>query len=322
MKKFFCVVLSIVLCAVIFSSCGAGGRIKKNDDGGKISVVCLIFPQYDWVKNVIGDKTDIFDITLLISNGADMHSYQPSYEDILKARNADIFMFVGGESDEWASEAAEENNNENRIDINLMEITADSAIEEQTGVNSKKGDEEEKEYDEHVFLSLKNAEKFVGAISQAVCEKDEENAAEYRKNAENYISELRNLDERYEETVRNSKLDTIIFPDRFPFIYLFTDYNIKYYAAFAGCSAESEASFNTMIYLIEKVDEIGTEYVMTIDGSDKKLAETVVRNAKKKNIRILTLDSMQSVSLDDIDSGETYLSVMEKNLEMIKKALN
>ena len=180
---------------------------------------------------------------------------------------------------------------------------------------------EEKEYDEHVWLSLKNTKQLCNAIAEALEEIDPERADIYDANMVAYEEKLDDLDAQYQETVDNAKQKTLLFGDRFPFRYLVDDYGLSYYAAFAGCSAESEASFETISFLAKKVDELGLKNIMTIEKSDQKIAKTIIENTATKDQKILTLDSMQSTTSDDIANGETYLSAMEKNLEVLKEAL-
>ncbi len=180
---------------------------------------------------------------------------------------------------------------------------------------------EEKEYDEHVWLSLKNTKQLCNAIAEALEEIDPERADIYDANMVAYEEKLDDLNAQYQEPVDNAKQKTLLFGDRFPFRYLVDDYGLSYYAAFAGCSAESEASFETISFLAKKVDELGLKNIMTIEKSDQKIAKTIIENTATKDQKILTLDSMQSTTSDDIANGETYLSAMEKNLEVLKEAL-
>ena len=181
--------------------------------------------------------------------------------------------------------------------------------------------EHEEEADEHVWLSLKNAEVLVGAISNALQELDVENKDIYAANADAYMKKLAALDAEYQTAVDNATRKTVLFGDRFPFRYLVDDYGLNYYAAFVGCSAETEASFETISFLAKKADELNLPCVLTIEGKNHKIAETIVKNTAPKSQRILTMDSMQSTTSKDVASGTTYLSVMEKNLAVLKEAL-
>lgn len=314
MKRIIVLLLSALMVLSVLSGCDN----KKNNNDNKLKVVTTIFPIYDWVREVLGDVDA--DVEVLLNNGVDLHSYQPSIEDIAKINNADVFMYVGGESDEWVESVLESNKNV-RV-VNLLEVLGDSVKleEELEGVehDHEHDHEDEEEYDEHVWLSLRNAKKCVEAIKDVLCELDSSNADRYEKNAEEYIEKLELLDQKYMEVVSNSKNNTLVFGDRFPFRYLVDDYNLNYYAAFVGCSTESEASFNTITFLAKKLDELGLTSILTIEGNNHKIAETIIKNTENKNQEILTLNSMQGSILE----GDTYLSIMENNLEVLKKALN
>lgn len=313
MKKIIVLLLGALMVLSVLSGCD-----KKNDNDNKLRVVTTTFPIYDWVKEILKDE-DV-DVSLLQDNGVDLHSYEPTVDDIAKINNADVFMYVGGESDGWVESMLESNKNV-RV-VNLLEVLGDSVkLEEEledVEHDHEHDHEDEEEYDEHVWLSLRNAKKCVEAIKDVLCELDPSNADRYEKNAEEYIEKLELLDQKYMEVVSNSKNNTLVFGDRFPFRYLVDDYNLNYYAAFVGCSTESEASFNTITFLAKKLDELGLTSILTIEGNNHKIAETIIKNTENKNQEILTLNSMQG----SIFEGDTYLSIMENNLEVLKKALN
>lgn len=293
------------------------------------SVVTTIFPEYDWVKSVLGENPGNAEVTLLLDNGVDLHNYQPTTEDVLKIASCDLFIYVGGESDGWVEDALKEATNKDMKVINLLDTLGDRVKEEEIveGMEAEEEEEEEgegeegPEYDEHVWLSLNNAKVLTGAIKDALSEIDPENAQVYDENEKAYASELDALEKEYEQVTSSSATKTLLFGDRFPFRYLTDDYDLDYYAAFVGCSAETEASFETVVFLANKVDELSLKSIMTIDASDKKIAETIRDNTADKDQEILTLDSMQSTTSQDIEGGATYLSIMKENLEVLKKAL-
>ncbi len=313
----------------------------------KKSIVCVTYPEYDWVMNILGDKAASFNVTLLQNNGTDLHSYQASIKDIAKISVCDMLVFVGGESDEWVEKAVAEAKNKNMIVVNMMEALGDKVKEEEIveGMQAEEEEEEDEhehehadhdddhdhdghhhhhdevEYDEHVWLSLRNAAALVQTLAQKISKLDSANAAVYKANAAAYSKSLLDLDAQYKAAVAAAAKKTILFGDRFPFRYLADDYNLKYYAAFVGCSAETEASFETVIFLAKKVDELGLNAVLTIEKSDKKIAKTIVSNTKKKSAEILEMDSLQSITQKDIKADRSYLSAMKKNLEVLKKAL-
>ena len=325
MKRFLALILAVIMAATIFGGCSSAPA----KDDGKLNIVTTIFPEYDWVSNITSGAEDV-NITLLLENGADMHSYQPTAEDIVKISSCDVFIYVGGESDKWVDDALKGATNKEMTVINLLDILGTKAKEEETveGMQAEKEEkdgkeeaEEEVELDEHVWLSLKNASMLCGKISDKLSEKDAKNKELYSKNTENYLKKLNELDARYKAVRDSAKYDTLIFADRFPFRYLIDDYNLKYYAAFSGCSAESEASFETVAFLAKKLDELKLPALMKIDGSDGKIANTVLQTSNQKNAQILELNSMQSVNKKDIEDGKTYLSIMESNLAVFTQAV-
>ncbi len=325
------IILSIALtiAMLLIVSC------NKDNNSEKKSIVCTTFPEYDWVMNILGEKASGFDVTLLQNNGTDLHSYQPSVKDIAKISKADLFVFVGGESDEWVEKVIAQSVNKNQIVVNMMEALGDKVREEEIveGMQAEEeeehhhhegeddGDEEEVEYDEHVWLSLNNAVELTKILAADIQKLDSANSSIYKANCERYTKLLCDLDAEYAAAVRASSKNTVLFGDRYPFRYLTDDYGLNYYAAFVGCSAETEASFETIIFLSKKVDELGLNAVLTIEKSDKKIVKTVVSNTKNKNQEILEMDSLQSITAKDIKAGRNYLSVMQKNLEVLKKAL-
>ena len=499
MKKRISIILAVVMALLCLAACGQN-KSKYSSKNDKIKVVTTIFPEYDWVREIAGENSNV-DITMLLDNGVDLHSYQPTAEDIMKISSCDMFIYVGGESDEWGEDALKESVNKNMKVINLLDVLKDTVKTEEAmpgmqseeghnhgyshfddsdvqdrsltdwsgewqsvypyiengdldevmerkaesgdktaeeykkyyetgyktdvekmsingeegtmeftknGVTSKakyeyKGykiydyssgnrgvcyffesvdnasdapkyvqfsdhgispskaehyhiyagndsfdalseemdnwptyypagmtsneikedmlEHEEKEYDEHVWLSLRNAEKLCDAIADSLCDIDSENKNVYSTNAAVYKNKLKELDDQYRNVVKNSTNKTLLFGDRFPFRYMVDDYGLKYYAAFAGCSAESEASFETISFLAKKVDELGLKNVMTIEKSDKKIANTIISNTKNKNQKIFELNSLQSTTSKDVKNGVTYLSVMKSNLNVLKEAL-
>lgn len=294
-----------------------------------LQIVTMIFPEYDWVQNILGDKAADAEVTMLLDNGVDLHSYQPTAADILKIAGCDLFIYVGGESDEWVDDALAQAVNPDMVVLNLLETLGDTVKEEEIVEGMEEGDhdhdheeaEGEAEYDEHVWLSLRNASVICGAVSDALSDLDPANAAVYSENLKAYREKLDALDRQYEEAVTAAPVKTLLFGDRFPFRYLTDDYGLDYYAAFAGCSAETEASFETILFLANKVDELALHTVLTIEGSDHRIAETIVENTKAKDQEILSMDSMQSTTSKDVADGAAYYSVMEKNLEILKQAL-
>ena len=367
---FLCIVLSVG-CSVVKNTSGKNttrknaeseNTIEQNSiekgNSNKISIVCTTFPQYDWVKNILGEEAERFNVTLLLDNGVDMHSYQPAVKDIATAGSSDLFIYVGGESDTWVEDALKEAKNKDLKAINLME-TLDNFVKEEEVVEGmqeerkslghsheksskekqeqtqkeshensqeingqKEAADEEPEYDEHIWLSIRNAEIMVKNIEKAIEQLDSDNAKVYQTNVENYIKKLDTLDKQYANTIQNAKYKAILFGDRFPFRYMADDYDLKYYAAFAGCSAETMAGFETVTFLAKKADELRLPVILTIENSDGRIAEAVKSNTTKKNQKILAMNSLQSVTKEQIADGITYLQVMQENLSVLSEALN
>ncbi len=332
MKKMFALILALTLLAASLLPCAASA------ESGKINVLVTIFPIYDWVREIAGDNLENMNLTMLLDSGADLHNFQPTAPDILKVSAADLFIFVGGESDEWTEDVLATAANANRHNVNLVEALGDLAKaeelvegmehehdhdhEEEDHDHEHEHEHEEAEMDEHVWLSLRNAQALCRVIAAELCEIDPDHAALYEANLAAYEEKLAALDRQYAEAVAASAYDTILFGDRFPFRYLADDYGLTYYAAFSGCSAESEASFQTIVFLAGKVDELGLPAVLTIENPKTRIAETIVQTTKAKDQKILSMDSMQSITSREVDQGVSYLAVMESNLAVLKQALN
>ncbi len=398
MKKGFFKLLLIVVVALsmLLSACGqpleqtTTDQTINNEETQKLKVIATTFPIYDWLREIIGENSETIELSLLVDNGVDLHSFQPSTQDIANISTADMFVYNGGESDFWVKEVLEQAVNQEMIAINLMDELGDELeVEElvegmQDDDHSHAHDEdahihdeddhahdeddhahdedahthdedthahdeddhahdeddhahdedthahdeddhahdETAHYDEHIWLSLENAEELVETLSGYLGQFDPQNAIIYQTNAQNYITKLEQLDERYEQTIEAATRDTILVADRFPFRYLVDDYDINYYATFSGCSAETEASFETIAFLANKIDELEVQNVLMIDGGNQSIPTTIINTSENSDAQVLVLDSIQSVDRDDIQNGVTYLSVMEQNLEVLKTALS
>ena len=341
MKKFISVTAFAMASLLVFSACG-NVQAKENSEGSRLKIVTTIFPEYDWVCQILGDKKDDADVFMLLDNGVDLHSYQPTAEDIMNIADCDMFIYVGGESDEWVEDALKEKVNDNMKVINLLEVLGDKVKEEElvegmegeeeedgeasdaeseNAEDAEDSEEEEIEYDEHVWLSVKNTKIIASEIAAELEALDPDNSDVYSENAASYVKELEALDAEYEKVVSEADVKTVLFGDRFPFRYLTDDYDLDYYAAFVGCSAETEASFETIVFLADKVDALGLKSVLTIEGADHKIADTIVQNTKTKDQQILTMDSMQSTTSKDVAGGASYLQIMKDNLEVLSEAL-
>ncbi len=337
MKKWISLLLCSLMAVSLLAGCGSTSQPSDRKAEKKLSVVTTIFPEYDWVRQIVGENNESVELTMLLDNGVDLHSYQPTADDIIKISTCDLFLYVGGESDEWVEDALKEATNKDMKVINLLAVLGDAVKEEEVVEGMEAEDahdhdaedhdehdehEEGPEYDEHVWLSLKNARVLVSYISDTLAQIDSANGENYKANATAYEEKLAALDGQYQEVVDSAAYQTVVFGDRFPFRYLVDDYDLSYYAAFVGCSAETEASFETIAFLAQKVDALQLPAVLTLEGTDHKIAQTVVSSTQSKTAEILVLDSMQSTTSKDVSAGSTYLSIMEKNLEVLKNALN
>lgn len=330
------VLFIFLACILFFAGCSRKNEVPAENQSQKIKVVATIFPLYDWAKNVVLGSENA-DVELLIKNGVDLHSFQPSTADIVKILSADILIYVGGESDFWINDTLKNSVNKNMIQINLMEELSDSIKEEEfvDGMTEEKEihapelaehTHDEVEYDEHLWLSVKNAQSAVKKITQILKEKDAAEADLIEENEIKYLEILEQLQNdgkaiRSEAGSKSKDKETIIVCDRFPFRYMTDELGIKYYAAFVGCSAETEASFETIAFLSGKIKELGATKVFVTESSDKKIARTVIKNAglTEDKCKIVTLDSMQSTTLAQAESGKNYIDIMKKNYQKISE---
>lgn len=340
----------IFIAAATAAACAGVSALQGCGTGesgeARIKIVATTFPIYDWTREVLGDKTNGVEVVLLQQSGVDLHSYSPSAADLRKIAGCDLFAFVGGESDEWTERALVQKGKTRRRVLNLMKTPGFVAKEEKIveGMEHEhdhdghgRGEEHEKEHDheehdhgeheadeheadEHVWLSLRNAAVFVDALAAELSAIDPANAAAYRANAAAYRVRLAALDREYAQAVAKAGRKTLLVADRFPFRYLADDYGLEYFAAFSGCSAESEASFKTVAFLAKKVGELRLGAILTTESGNRKIAETVLRTAKAENVRILQLDSLQSTGGAEAET-KRYLDAMKSNLEVLKTAL-
>ena len=334
-KKFRILAALMALClgAAILSGC-AGSASSASSGGASgeeksLRVVATIFPVYDWARQVVGDLPGV-ELVWLQDTGVDLHSYQPSAADLLNLSSCDLFLYVGGESDSWVAGALEEAVNPDLQALNLLEALGDKARPETLteGMQAEEDHdghdhdhEEEETADEHIWLSLRNASLLTGALADALGRLDPDNADAYAANAAAYQAQLAGLDAEYQAAVEGASASALLFGDRFPFRYLADDYGLEVYAAFPGCSAETEASFETVAFLAGKVDQLGLPAVLTIEGSDQRVAQTIIQNTAAQNAALLRLDSMQGTTAQDAADGASYLSIMESNLAVLKTAL-
>ncbi|MBQ9392659.1 MAG: zinc ABC transporter substrate-binding protein [Oscillospiraceae bacterium] len=321
MKKWITACVCLFLAAGLLAGCGAAPADQTDE---KLKVVTTIFPAYDWARAVIGEEAEHVELTMLLDQGVDLHSYQPTVDDIVKVSSCDVFVYVGGASDDWTDDALSAAANKRMVTVNLLETLGEAVKEEEIMEGMEEEDDhdhEETEYDEHVWLSLKNAQVLCRALAETMAGADPDRAEAYRANAAAYCQKLAELDEAYAAAAESAGTKTVLFGDRFPFRYLTEDYGLTYYAAFAGCSAETEASFETIVFLAGKVDELGLHCILQTESANGSIAETIRQNTASADQEILTMDSLQSATMKDVEAGVTYLSVMEKNLRVLESAL-
>ncbi|MDR2619422.1 MAG: metal ABC transporter substrate-binding protein [Treponema sp.] len=310
------IVLFICIFASFAAALSAGGRRDTERADGKINVVATIFPPYDFVREIAGDKVNL---TMLLPPGAESHSFEPTPQDIIKVQNCDVFIYVGGESDAWVEMILES------MDTSRMEIiTFMDCVEvvEEVVVEGMEEEEEEEaegpEYDEHVWTSPKNAQLIVQKISGALAQRDRPNAAEYEKNTASYLAKLADLDTSFRNMVNGAKRKTFIFGDRFPFRYFADAYGLSYFAAFPGCSTETECSAATVAFLVDKVRAEKIPVVFHIELSNEKIADTICEETGAKK---MLLHAVHNISKRDFDRGENYYGLMSQNLQNLREAL-
>lgn len=324
--------LPILLCALLLTGCAAPREIA---DDGKMSVVCTLFPYYDFARQIAGEHASV---TLLLAPGREAHSFEPTPRDALTIANADVFIYNGGEGETWVEDlldAVGENIGTSAcmmdyVDAHEEEIVEGMQVrehdheheheygEEHDHDHEHDEDSDEIEYDEHIWTSPENAVILCRAVCEAMCTQDGANADFYRANCEDYCAQLTALDEQFGALRAEAKRDLLVFADRFPLLYFCNRYDLRYRAAFHGCSTDTEPSLSTLKYLIDKVNEEHIPVVCTIDLSSRRIAEAV---SESTGAEIVTLWSMQTISRADFDAGETYVSLMTRNLDALRKGL-
>lgn len=349
MKKITLSIILILTLSFILVGCGSSTTNEDTSDDtastetgdtqdSDKTIIATSFYQYDFIQNILGD-TNAVNLRLLNESGTDVHSFEPTTEDIVDITQSSLFVYNGGTSEAWVNDIVQSADGSSNF-LKLMDSVETKNVEIVEGMEEIHSDEEsaettegeeqasnettehEDEIDEHIWLSIKNSIKLVNTLTDEICEIDPDNEETYRQNADAYIVELRNLDSEYKEMTNNIASNLIVVADRFPFMYLLDDYHIDYYAAFDGCSSESEASFETVAFLATKLDENELNYVIVTETPIDGLADSVIASTTSKNQEILTLNSMQTISLDDINGGANYIDLMKENLTTLQTALN
>ncbi len=315
MKKIIALILAGIMALSVLCACNSEDDNNKTD--GKLKVITTIFPPYDFTRQIAGDK---IDLSMLLKPGMESHSFEPSPKDIVNIQNCDLFIYVGGESDEWVRTILESDDKKPKKIIALMDCV--DTVEEATveGMTAEEHEEgEEKEYDEHVWTSPKNAVTITKKIAEILDELDPSDKKIYDENTRQYCAQLTQLDNEFRETVDSAKNKLVVFGDRFPFRYFTDEYGLGYFAAFPGCSAETEPSAATISFLIDKVKEKNIPVVFKIEFSSGKVAKTI---AEPSGAKVLEFHSCHNVDADGFNNGETYVSLMKKNLKNLKEALS
>ncbi|MDR1620481.1 MAG: metal ABC transporter substrate-binding protein [Clostridiales bacterium] len=324
MKRIFSIALAVLLAGVMFMGCGNASAPATSKSDGKISIVTTSFSPYDFARAIVGDKADI---SMLLPVGAEAHSFEPTPQDVLRIQNCDVFVYVGGESDDWVDGILDGIDNPKMNFVTLMDcvdIVEEEIVEgmedeeEEEGEEPADGDEEEVEYDEHVWTSPRNVRLIVQKISDTVQLIDPANAETYKQNTTDYLAKLDTLDQTFQDLVAGAVRKTIVIGDRFPFRYFADAYGLTYYAAFPGCSTETEASPATVKFLIDKIKADQIPVVFHIQLSNEKMANTI---SEATGAKVLLLHSCEGVSSKDYESGKTYIDIMTENVYALREAL-
>ncbi len=318
MKRTILIVMGFIL---LCTGCSRQNKTVEN----KINVVCTVFPQYDFVREIAGDKANA---QMLLPPGGEAHSYEPAPKDIIALKEADLFIAIGGESEHWAMHLLGGSELEGTPTLLLTDVVTTYAEEVPEGMEDGghahehsdecEHDEHDAQFDEHIWTAPQNAVLMCEAICKALCEADPENSEFYKKNKKSYCNELRELDSEFKKAAEDGKRSTMVFGDRFPMRYLTEAMELDYYAAFPGCSSKTEPSARTIAFLSDKVKEEKIPVVFYMDYSDGRIAHTIAKESGAKAVRLY---SCHNLSKDDFESGETYISLMKKNLRAIREAL-
>lgn len=315
-KRISYAIFAVILMLSLLSSCAV------IEDTEQIHIVCTVFSQYDWVRNLITDCDNI-KLTLLLDSATDMHSYQATADDIVTISSADLFIYTGGDSDSWTEDILE-NSAENTVKVlNLMESLGEENLccleDEEEHVHEDGEEHHHHLYDEHIWMSPEKAVLLCAVIKEAIINLDADLSSIIEKNYEEYNEKLKNLHGSYNEVTQNSEKKMLIVADRFPFLYLVNDYSLDYCAAFVGCSAESEASAEVLINLINETKISDADTVFITETSNGDMARIIKEHIKDREIKISVLNSLQSVkNTEDAD----YIKIMEDNLQILKSALS
>lgn len=326
-KKLFIMVLLVL---IMYTLCGCSSKNEaKGNKSEKLKVVTTMYAPYDFVRQVAGDN---IDLTMLLSPGEESHSYDPTPQDIINIQDSDLFIYNGGENDSWVDNVL--SSLDDSVNIISMTSSVDQLYEEELSegmqpeeeeqdetenVDTEKNDTDHEEFDEHVWVSPANAMTIVRTITDELKKLDVNNASEYEDNCTKYISKLQKIDDEFKEIVANAKRKVVVFGDRFPLRYFVEEFGIDYYAAFPGCSADTEADSSTIAFLINKVKEENIPVVFKIELSNGNIADTI---SEATGAKVETFYACHNISSDDFNAGVTYADMMQSNVDVLKEALN
>lgn len=320
------VILLIILIAIILVGIIAGvvlgkkNKTSNNNNTEKIKVTASNFASYDFLRAIIGDNDNI-ELTFLLGPGKDAHSYDPTAQDLITIQNSDLFIYIGGEMEKWADRVLPTLDTSNTKVICVADDIKTIEEQEIDGAEpEEEEDEEEGAFDEHIWTSPDNAITMVNTLEKSMEEIDSSNSSKYKQNAENYIAKIKNVDKQIQEIVDNKKRDRLVFGDKMPMQYFINYYKLQVSAAFSGCSTETEPSSKTIAYLVNKAKEEKTPVILYIELNNGKVANTIA-NEVGNGCKAMQIQTLHNVSKTDFDNGETWVSLMERNLDVLKAAL-
>lgn len=316
-------VISALLCTGILLSLSACGGKENNQDSGKLKIVTTVFPSYDFARQVAGDKADI---KMLLPVGTETHHYEPTPSDIIAIRECDIFIYIGGTNEQWAEKLIADTDKEKTKVVRLVDSIENLSAPIGNTEHSHEGEEHtedehehnEGDYDQHIWTSPKNAEIMLQAICDAICEKDSENAEGYKANSDKYKSEITALHNDFKAMAEITGEKLLVFADKFPFTYFAKEYGFTCLAAFSSCSDESEPSAATVAMLIDEIKEHKISSVFYLQFSSRKVADNI---CKETGAEAYAIHTCHNVSKEEFDKGESYVSLMRKNYEVLKNSL-
>lgn len=318
------IAICLLIC-VFFVMSGCTSH-KSDVEDGRLKVVSTIFASYDFARQIAGDCAQV---SMLLKPGMESHSYEPTPRDIISIQECDVFIYVGGENDAWVDNILESMDTSEMTIIKMIDLVEKYEEEHVEGMEghvhseeceheNEHGHEHHEEWDEHVWTSPLNAVEICNKITEVFCEKDSVNSKVYTDNSNRYIEELNILHGRFTDIVQNADRNVIVFGDRFPLRYFVEEYDLEYYAAFPGCSSDTEASAATVVFLIDKIREEEIPVVFKIELSSDSMARTI---AEDTNTKVMVFNTCHNITRDEFNAGETYVSLMYRNAEALKEAL-